>query len=113
MQFDNFSLGSVHIDGSMYEHDIVIDRGAIRKQKPSKKFRDEFGHTPLSVEETYLGKAATRHRQWCIRQIIGDARSATRGRASKDQVVGSANRRSHQGFRKDQKDTNAILHVTC
>jgi hypothetical protein len=53
MHFDKFSFGSFHIDGSTYEHDIVIDRGAIRKRKkkPSKKLRDEFGHTPLSVEE--------------------------------------------------------------
>ena len=31
----------------------MIDCGDIRKRKkkPSKKFRDEFGHTPLSVEE--------------------------------------------------------------
>ncbi len=30
-----------------------IDRGEIRKRKkkPSKKFRNDFGHTPLSVEE--------------------------------------------------------------
>lgn len=31
----------------------MIDRGEIRKRKktPSRKFRDEFGHTPLSIEE--------------------------------------------------------------
>ena len=31
----------------------MIDRGEIRKRKkkPSKKFRDSFGHTPLSLEE--------------------------------------------------------------
>src|SRR5712692_4118335 len=40
----------------------------------------------------------TRHRQWCIRQITGDAGSTARSQASKDQVVGSANRRGHQGF---------------
>ena len=27
MQFDNFSFGSIQIDGSTYEHDVVIDRG--------------------------------------------------------------------------------------
>jgi hypothetical protein len=26
-----------------------------RKKKPSKKFRDEFGHTPVSVEEKIPG----------------------------------------------------------
>ncbi|SRR6266567_6711781 len=55
MQFDNFPFGSIQIDGSTYEyeHDVVIDRGEIstRKKKASKQFREEFGHTPLSVEE--------------------------------------------------------------
>jgi hypothetical protein len=32
MHFDKFSFGSLHIDGSTYEHDLVIDRGAIRKR---------------------------------------------------------------------------------
>ena len=32
---------------------FVIDRGRIRKRKkkPSKRFRQQFGHTPVSVEE--------------------------------------------------------------
>ena len=32
---------------------MVIDRGKGRKRKkgPSKQFREEFGHTPLSIEE--------------------------------------------------------------
>jgi hypothetical protein len=53
MRFDKFSFGSIQIDGSTYKHDVVVDRGEVseRKKKPSKKFRHEFGHTPLSVEE--------------------------------------------------------------
>jgi hypothetical protein len=53
MRFDKFSFGSIQIDGSTYEHDVVIDRGEIRKRKkkPSKQFREQFGHTPLSVKE--------------------------------------------------------------
>jgi hypothetical protein len=32
---------------------MVIDRGKVRKRKkkPSKRFRDLFDHTPLSLEE--------------------------------------------------------------
>ena len=47
MQFENFSFGSLMIDGNTYENDVVIDRGEIRKRKkkPSKRFRDDFGHT--------------------------------------------------------------------
>jgi hypothetical protein len=53
MQFEGFSFGSIQIDGSTYEHDVVIDHGEVRKRrkKPSKKFRDDFGHTPISLEE--------------------------------------------------------------
>ena len=65
MHFDNFSFGSLRIDGSTYEHDVVIDRGKIRKRqkRPSKKFREDFGHTPLSIEEDIPWK--------CARLVIG------------------------------------------
>jgi hypothetical protein len=65
MHFDKFSFGTLQIDGSTYEQDVVIDRGEIRKRKkkPSRKFRDEFGHTPVSTEETIPWK--------CHRLITG------------------------------------------
>ena len=51
MRFEAFSFGSIRIDGVTYDHDVLIDRGEVhkRKKKPSKKFRDNFGHTPLST----------------------------------------------------------------
>src|ERR1700731_1174486 len=65
MHFDKFSFGTIRIDGSTYEQDVVIDCGGIRKRKktPSRKFRDEFGHTPLSIEEKIPWK--------CHRLVIG------------------------------------------
>ena len=47
MRFDAFSFGSIRIDGVTYQHDVIIDQGHVRKRKkkPSKKFRDPFGHT--------------------------------------------------------------------
>jgi len=65
MNFGKFSFGSLQIDGRTYEQDVVIERGEIRKRKkrPSKKFRDEFGHTPLSIEEKIPWK--------CHRLVIG------------------------------------------
>jgi hypothetical protein len=46
-------FGSIEVEGRTYEHDIVIDRGVVRKRskKPSKPYRDKFGHTPLSADE--------------------------------------------------------------
>src|SRR3989337_2341802 len=53
MRTEQFTFGSIRIDGVIYEHDVVIARGRVRKRKKksSKPFRDAFGHTPLSVEE--------------------------------------------------------------
>src|SRR5881227_2281144 len=63
VHFDKFSFGALRIDGNTYEQDVVIDCGEIRKRKkaPSKRFRDEFGHTPLSIEEKI---------PWKCRQLV-------------------------------------------
>jgi hypothetical protein len=60
MHFDKFSFGGIEIDGNTYEQDVVIDRGEIRKRKkaPSKRFRDEFGHTLCRSKKRYRGNAA-------------------------------------------------------
>src|SRR5229473_2688275 len=65
MRFQKFSFGAIRIDGITHEHDVIIDRGQVRKRKkkPSKKFRGDFGHTPLSIEEEIPWK--------CHRLVIG------------------------------------------
>ena len=70
VRFEAFSFGSIRIDGVTYDHDVVIDRGQVRKRKkkPSKKFREAFGHTPLSVEEKIPWK--------CSRLVIGTGTGA-------------------------------------
>jgi hypothetical protein len=47
-------FGDVELEGRRYHADVVIERGQIRRRhkKPSKPYRDRFGHTPLSVEES-------------------------------------------------------------
>lgn len=64
MQITHFTFGALDIDGVTYERDVVIDRGEIdpRKKKTSKKFRENFGHTPLSLEENIPRK--------CTRLVI-------------------------------------------
>ena len=32
MRFEKFSFGCIQIDGRTYEHDVIIDRGLIRKR---------------------------------------------------------------------------------
>jgi hypothetical protein len=41
MKIESFSFGSIRIDGTIHEDDVVIDSGVVRKrdQKPSRKFR--------------------------------------------------------------------------
>ena len=116
MHFDKFAFGSIQIDGSTYEHDVVIDRGEVskRKKKPSKKFREQFGHTPLSVEEKIPWK--------CQRLVVGTG--AHGGLPVMEEVKQEVQRRkvellvlptteAIQALQQGSKDTNAVLHVTC
>ena len=116
MHFDKFSFGSVQINGSPYHNDVVIEGSEVRnrKKKPSKQFREQFGHTPLSVEEDIPWK--------CKRLVIG---TGAYGRLPVMQEVRSEAARKQvkllvlptieaiQVLNRDVKDTNAILHVTC
>lgn len=53
MQARLVGFGVLEIEGQRYEHDVVIEVGALRKRRkgPSKPYRAEYGHTPLSVDE--------------------------------------------------------------
>jgi hypothetical protein len=116
MRFDKFSFGSVRIDGSMYHNDVVIDGGEIRKRKkkPSKQFREQRGHTPLSVKEDIPWK--------CSRLVIG---TGAYGRLPVMREVRSEAARKKikllilptleaiEELNQDPKGANAILHVTC
>jgi len=115
MRVQKFSFGSIRIDSVTYEHDVVIDRGEVRKRKkkPSKKFREEFGHTPVSMEEKIPWK--------CRRLIIGTGTGAL---PVMDHVKREAQRRkiallvlptkdAIEALKKHPHETNAILHVTC
>ncbi len=46
-------FGEIEIDGQCYDYDVVIDEGRVRKRKkkPSKAYREQYGHTPLSADE--------------------------------------------------------------
>lgn len=46
-------FGDIELEGKRYDTDVVIERGQVRRRhkKPSKPYRDRFGHTPLSAEE--------------------------------------------------------------
>ena len=115
MRFEAFSFGSIRIDGVTYEHDVVIDHGEIRKRKKkaSKKFRDAFGHTPLSIEEEIPWK----RRKLVIGTGTGALpvmkevkREATR---RKIKLVILPTVEAIEELKQHPSDTNAVLHVTC
>jgi hypothetical protein len=116
MEFGRFHFGSVKIDGINFKHDVIIDRGKVRKRKkkPSKKFRRQFGHTPVSVEEKVPWE--------CRRLVIGTGRHGSL--PVMEEVKGEAHRRKIElvilptdeaidTFARNPDATNAILHVTC
>jgi len=110
-------FGSIEVEGRAYEHDIVLDRGAVRKRtkKPSKPYRDKFGHTPLSADEE-LPRGGRR-------LIIGTG--AYDSLPIMPEVVAEAARRSidlvavptEQACRLiaglKRRQVRAVLHVTC
>jgi hypothetical protein len=115
MHFNKFSFGAVRIDASTYKHDVVIDRAEVRKRKkaPSQRFRNEFGHMPLSFEEKIPWK--------CERLVIG---TGAYGRLPVMKEVKLEAERRHvelvivstsEALRLLEKESrvNAIPHVTC
>ena len=59
MRFEDFSFGSIRIDGVAYEHDVVIDRGEIRKRKKSRSRNSAMTSDTRRCrwKKTYLGSA--------------------------------------------------------
>ncbi len=116
MRFSGYSFGSVRVGGVAYDHDLIIDRGKIRKRKKgaSRQFRGAYGHTPLSAAEDI---------PWQCRRLVIST-GAEGALPVMDDVHEQARRREIDlvilptaqaitVLAKDTKDTNAILHLTC
>ena len=111
------AFGLIEIEGKRYDHDVVVSEGRVRKRdkKPSKQFRDRFGHTPLSTDEFIPWEGEL--------LIIGTGAS---GRLPMmDEVLDVAARHgieilavpTREACRRladvPTEHVNAILHVTC
>ena len=116
MKWGKCNFGSLRIDGEEYTKDVVLDRGTIRKRKkkPSREFRDQFGHTPLSLKENI---------PWDCKRLVIDTGMAG-ALPVMDDVRAEAERRgvalitcptpeAVKALKKDSAETNAILHLTC
>ena len=116
MRFTDYTFGSVRVDGVTYDHDLIVDRGKIRKRKKaaSKRFRGGYGHTPLSTAEDIPWR--------CRRLVIGTG--ADGALPVMEQVREVARRRKVDlvvlptteaigVLAETIEDTNAVLHLTC
>ena len=117
MKAELTDFGVLLVDGQRFDHDVVISRGRVTKRdkKPSKRYGDRFGHTPLSDREAIPWSGD--------RLVIGTGFS---GRLPvMDEVLQEAERRGIEVVAMPTReacrlledtrsdDVNAILHVTC
>ena len=114
MKVNDLSFGSITIDGEVYRKDVIIDNGRVKKRKKaeSKKYRDIYGHTPLSGDENIPWK--------CKRLVIGTGHSSAlpvmkeiyriAGKKGVKLIVLS----TPEAIKNvNDADTNLILHLTC
>ena len=111
------AFGLLEIDGRRYEHDVVIEEGLVRKRRkgPSRQYRQDYGHTPLSAAEAIPWSAP--------RLIIGTGASGQL--PVMPQVIEEAERRGVEVITEptasacerlrdlEPASYAAILHVTC
>jgi hypothetical protein len=110
-------FGSIEVDERRYDHDIVIDAGDVRqrKKKPSKRYRGEFGHTPLSADEDIPWGGS--------RLIIGTgafgslpimpALREEAGSRGVDLAAVPTEEACRLIANLDRSEVHAVLHVTC
>ena len=111
------AFGEVEIEGRRYTSDVVIEAGQAekRRKKPSKQYRDEYGHTPLSAEERIPWGGS--------RLIVGTGEfgslpimPAVRAEADRRgiEIVAAPTKEALQLLRDvDAEDVYAVVHVTC
>lgn len=110
-------FGEIVIAGVRFDHDVIVERGRTRRRKkgPSKAYRDQFGHTPLSADEEIpwsaqklvIGTGADGRLP--VMQEVRDLAEA-RGVELVELPTVEACRLLCSARRKE---VNAILHVTC
>ena len=117
MQIRLVSFGQLDIDGERYDHDVVIERGKVRKRdkKASKAHRGDYGHTPLSAAEDipwhgktlYIGTGA-----YGSLPVMPEVYEAAKKKGVK--IIALPTVEVCELVREYQSaDVNAVLHVTC
>ena len=117
MHAELLSFGRLEINGQPFEYDVVIEAGCLRrrKKKPSKTYKAQYGHTPLSAEEaipwggTHLIVGTGMHGRLPIMPEL--RREAERRDVQLVETPTPEACKLISGL--EDKDINAILHVTC
>ena len=117
MQASWIAFGEIELEGRRYAYDVVIDAGRVekRRKKPSRRHREEYGHTPLSAEERIPWSGT--------RLIVGTGASgslpimpAVRAEAARRgvELVAAPTEDALRLLRDvEAEDAYAVLHVTC
>ncbi|MCF7927657.1 MAG: hypothetical protein K9L68_01090 [Spirochaetales bacterium] len=114
MEATNLKFGSIEINGTEYDHDLIIDRNRVlrRDKKPSKVGKKIFGHTPVTAKEML---------PWnCKRLVIGtglygklpigeDVYTEAERHGVEIVAVKTPEALSYL----NEEDTNFLLHLTC
>jgi len=114
-RFSDF--GEIEIDKAHYQHDVVIERGVVRKRKKkaSKQYQAQYGHTPLSVEEPipWIGKSLyIGTGRYGSLPIMPEVYKEAEQRGI-EVVVDKTEAICRLLEELRSRDINAILHVTC
>ncbi len=117
MQARLLRFGSIEVEGRQYDNDIVIDGGQVRKRKkkPSKSYRHQFGHTPLSADEELpwggdqliIGTGANGSLP-VMPEVLDEAR-----RRGIDLTAVPTEHACRLIASLEQAEVHAVLHVTC
>jgi hypothetical protein len=114
MTVNEYRFGKIVIDGVTYEHDVIVEHGEIRRRdkKASKRWKKQFGHTPLSAEENIpwtAGRLVVGTGAQGMLPIMDDVKEEARRRG-----VLVAGMPTEEAVRcVNDPDTNLILHLTC
>ena len=110
-------FGAIVIDGERFDHDVVVEAGRVRPRNkgPSKAYRDRYGHTPLSSDESIpwssprlvVGTGASGQLP-----IMPEVREEAKVRGVELVVLPTAEACELLGP-INMDDVYAILHVTC
>lgn len=110
-------FGEIELEGVRYTHDVVIERGKVTKRakKPSKAYRHDYGHTPLSVDEQLpwggsrliVGTGA-----YGSLPVMPEVEEEARRRGV--ELVPVPTKQALKLLREvEPKNVRAVLHVTC